>query len=105
MLPVVGKIIESILRNRIQPKIEETQSPSQSGFMTSPLNSALILEEIVKECKDSGESVHFIFFDAKSAFDVVDHKHLMRRLYHIGVQDKHWSLISSMHQQATNVVK
>ena len=56
---------------------------------TSPLNSALILEEIVREYKDSGESVYFIFLGAKSAFDVVDHKHLMRHLYHIGVQDKH----------------
>ena len=102
-----GKITESILRNRIQSKIKETQNPIQRGFTakTSPLNSAVILEEIVRECKDSGKSVYFIFLDAKSAFDVVDHKHLMRRLYHIGVQDKHWSLIISMHQQASCVVK
>ena len=47
VLPVLGKIIEAILRNRIQPKIIETQNPCQRGFTakTSPLNSALIVEE------------------------------------------------------------
>ena len=87
--------------------INETQNPSQRGFTakTSPLNSALIVEETIRECKDTGESVHLIFLDAKSAFDVVDHKHLMRRLYHIGVHDRHWTLINSMHHQAESVVK
>ena len=40
-----------------------------------------------------------------SAFDVVDHAHMRRRLSHIGVQDKHWSLISSLHKDASSVVK
>ena len=77
----------------------------EQSAKTSPLNSALIVEETARECKDAGDSVYFIFLDAKSAFDVVDHKHLMRRLYHIGIHDRHWTLINSMHQQATSVVK
>ena len=50
-------------------------------------------------------NLYLIFLDAKSAFDVVDHKHLMRRLYHKGVNDGHWTLINSMHHQAASVVK
>ena len=69
------------------------------------MNSALIVEETIRECKDSGESVYLIFLDAKSAFDGVDHKHFMRRLYHIGVHDGHWTLINSLHHQAESVVK
>jgi hypothetical protein len=38
-----------------------------------------------------------VLLDAKSAFDVVIHSHLMRRVYHAGIQDKHWSLINGMH--------
>ena len=51
------------------------------------------------------ETAHFIFLDAKSAFDVVNHNHMMRRLYHMGVQDRHWILINDMHQNATSIVK
>ena len=43
--------------------------------------------------------------DAKSAFDVVDHDHMLRRLIHIGVQDKHWTLGSTIHRDALSVVK
>ena len=51
------------------------------------------------------ETAHFIFIDAKSAFDVVNHNHMMRRLYHMGVQDRHWILINGMHQNVTSIVK
>ena len=50
-------------------------------------------------------SAHLILLDAKSAFDVVDHAHMLRRLFHIGVQNKHWSLISSLHKDTFRVVK
>jgi hypothetical protein len=46
-----------------------------------------------------------VLLDAKSAFDVVIHSHLIRRVYHAGIQDKHWSLINSMHQKASSSVK
>ena len=32
VLPVIGKVLEAIIRNRIQPMINETQNPSQGGF-------------------------------------------------------------------------
>ena len=43
---------------------------------------------------DMGEQLIIIMLDAKSAFDVVVHNNMMRRLYHLGIQDKHWSLIT-----------
>ena len=109
VLPVVGnfKIIEAVLRNRVQPTIDGKQNVAQRGFTakTSPLNAALIVEESIRECKDARDTAHFIFLDAKSAFDVVNHNHMMRRLYHTGVQDKHWILINDMHQNATSTIK
>ena len=107
VLPVLGKVIECILRNRIQPLILEQQSAVQRGFTAnvSPLNAALILEEVTRESKDQGNPVYLIFLDAKAAFDVVDHNHLMRRLYHTGIKDSHWTLIDDMHRNATSIVK
>ncbi|KAH3755753.1 hypothetical protein DPMN_190452 [Dreissena polymorpha] len=49
--------------------------------------------------------MHLILLDAKTAFDVVDHTHLMRRLGHIGVTDNHWSLIDSFLRDSTSAVK
>ena len=51
------------------------------------------------------QTAHLILLDAKSTFDVVNHDHMLRRLFHIGVQDKHWTLISSLHRDASSVVK
>jgi hypothetical protein len=43
--------------------------------------------------------------DAKSAFDVVVHKNLLKKLYHLGIQDKHWTLIKSLHTNASSAIK
>ncbi|KAH3725278.1 hypothetical protein DPMN_051112 [Dreissena polymorpha] len=46
-----------------------------------------------------------VLFDAKAAFNVVDHQHLLRRVNHSGVKDRHWSIINSIHTNAKSVVK
>ena len=83
VLPVVRKIIETIIRNRIRPVCDNVQNPYQRGFTqnASPLNSALILEEFIRESKDNNLTVYIILLDAKAAFDVVDHQHMLRKGY------------------------
>jgi hypothetical protein len=61
---------------------------------SSPLNSALPVEETYRENADNKNECQLVLLDATSAFDVVMHSHLMRRVYHAGIQDKHWSLRS-----------
>ena len=51
---------------------------------------ALILEEYLRECKDSNKTAYIAFLDAKSAFDVVSHNSLFRKLFNIGIQGKSW---------------
>jgi hypothetical protein len=72
---------------------------------SSPLNSALPVEETYRENADNKNECQLVLLDTKSAFDVVIHSHLKRRVYHAGIQDKHWSLINSMHQKASSSVK
>ena len=97
--PVVCKIIESIMKNRLRPKWDQQQCPLQRGFTknSAPLNAAFILEEARREALDIGKLLTIILLDAKSAFDVVVHKNLLKKLYHLGIQDKHWTLIKSLH--------
>ena len=107
MLPVLCKLIDSIIKARIVEQLDSTQSSLQRGFTagTSPLNAALILEEARRESKDKKKPFILVLLDAKSAFDVVNHRNMMRRLYHCGIQDAHWSLINSLHTNATTSVK
>ena len=107
VLPVINKIIETIIKNRTNHNILAIQNPIQRGFTkgSSPLNSALPVEETYRENADNKNECQLVLLDAKSAFDVVIHSHLMRRVYHAGIQDKHWSLINSMHQKASSSVK
>ena len=107
VLPVINKIIETIIKNWINHNILAIQNPMHRGFTkgSSPLNSALPVEETYRENADNKNECQLVLLDAKSAFDVVIHSHLMRRVYHAGIQDKHWSLINSMHQKASSSVK
>ena len=100
--PRISKLLESIIKKRIQPFIEQTQNPLQRGFTkgSSPMNCSLILEELIRELKDMKKDVFIAFLDAQSAFDVVDHASLMRRLFHIGVDGALWNLIYSLHSNA-----
>ena len=43
-----------------------------------------------------------VMLDAKSAFDVVVHKKMLRKLYHIGIDDNHWTIIDSMLKPPSN---
>ena len=101
------KIIEVIIKERIRTKYDETQNPLQRGFTqnASPINAALVFEEFLRDSKDCNIPAHVILLDAKSAFDVVNHDYPLKRLYHIGIKDRHGSLISSLHQHASSVVK
>ena len=106
-MPVICKIVEVIIKERIKTKCDKVQNPLQRGFTrnASPMNAGLIVEEFLRDSKDRNQVAHLILLDAKAAFDMVNYEHLLRRLYHIGIQDKHLSLINSLHQQATSAVK
>ena len=45
------------------------------------MNCSLILDEYIRDSKDQKKDVYIAFLDAKSAFDVVDHASLMRKLF------------------------
>ena len=69
------------------------------------MNCALIMEEYLREYKDLNKTAYVAFLDAKSAFDVVSHDSLLRKLYNIGVEGKSWSMIHSLYQEAVSSVK
>ena len=86
--------------------ILEKQIKLQRGFTekSSPMNTALILEEYIHDRCDIQAPAYLAFLDAKSAFDVVSHKSLMHKLFNIGVEGNMWTIINSLHQDARSTV-
>ena len=73
--PTLSKIIETVLKFRINPTILLEQNPLQCGFTqhAAPLYCSLIMEELQRENKDLKLPTVFVMLDAKSDFDVVRH--------------------------------
>jgi hypothetical protein len=107
VLPVISKIVEPIIKARIQNQVLEIHSRTQRGFTSgsSPVNSILAVEECYREAADNDTDCQIILLDAKATFDKVIHSHMLRRVYQAGIDDKHWVLIKSFHENAVSFVK
>ena len=105
--PVLTRLLEVILKNRIKPILLEKQNPLQRGFTenSSPMNCALLVEEFYRNNKDLKKPTYMAFLDAKAAFDVVVHPNLMRKLYNSGVTGRERLLIDSLHQDSLTSIK
>jgi len=103
---VIRKIVEIIIKERIQNQVLEIQNRTQRGFTSgsSPVNPALV-EECYREVVDNDTDCQIILLDAKAAFDKVIDSHMLRRVYQAGIDDKHWVLIKSLHENAVSSVK
>ncbi|KAK3105231.1 hypothetical protein FSP39_020278 [Pinctada imbricata] len=80
---LLGKILETYIRDRLEPILDHTQSQLQRGFTqgTSPLMAGLLISEAYYEAKDKKEPLILQTFDAEKAFDVVWHDSLFSKLY------------------------
>ena len=105
--PILSKVLETVLRERVKPIIAEHQNKLQRGFTegSSPMNCSLILEESIRENKDNNLPTYVAFLDSKSAFDVVNQSSLKRKLFHWGIEGQLWNLIDSLHTQSETMVK
>ena len=105
--PVLTRLLESVLKSRIKPILLEKQNSLQRGFTenSSPMNCALLVEEFYRNNKDLNKPTYVAFMDVKSAFDVVVHPNLMRKLYNSGVNGLDWLMINSLHHESQTAVK
>ena len=105
--PVLGKILESIIKDHIERTLTKVQNPMQRGFTakTSPINAAVVTTEGIKEAKDNGKTVSITTLDAEKAFDKLVHNILFKKLYHYNIDDDAWIVIRMLQTEATTIVK
>lgn len=107
VLEVIRKITATIIKERTNDRVLETQNKKQRVFTSgsSALKSALPIEESYRESTDNNITLYLVLLDAKSAFDTVIHSHMLRRVFLAGIDDVHWGLIKDLHEHAKSVVK
>jgi hypothetical protein len=107
VLPIICKLLEHIARTNFRTILTEKQSPLQRGFTTniSPLNAAIIIEEVYREYSDKKAPFYIALLDAKSAFDVVDIAILMRKLHLLDIQPSTWKTIDNLHHDTRTCIK
>ena len=102
ILPIIYKIIELIIRERICAITDKIQNQMQRGFTknTSPSNAALLLTEAIAESKHTKRPLFVTLLDVKTAFDVVWHDSLLRKLHGDGINPPEWLLIKDSFQNS-----
>ena len=93
MLPVLSKLLERLMYNRLIHYINENRLlyKLQFGFQKgrSTEMALIVLMDHLSEALDKGEYVIGVFLDFSKAFDTVDHSILQMKLSNYGIKVPH----------------
>ena len=107
--PVIGKIFNGILNNRLQFAKEclGTGDPLQNGFKpgASAIDNIFILNGIIDKCNANGRPLYICFVDFRSAFDLINRSALLFKLLNKGYTGKFLSSIHKYNQSLITVAK
>ena len=87
---VVGKVMESLIRDKIVEHLERHSliRPSQHGFLPGKATTTnlLVYMEALTKLIDQGHAVEVLYLDFVKAFDKVPHKRLLEKFRGLGLQ-------------------
>ena len=100
------KLYETTLKLDTDPILLPTQSSLQRGFTEDipALLAGLMIQEQVYEARRTGKPLYITLLDVKTAFDVVWHQSLLKKLHRDGVQGKLWLAIKDLYTNAMSRV-
>ena len=110
-LPIFGKIFEKIIYERLYSFFvsQNIMNPQQFGFRKGHSTSHALNFSIEHIQKSLAKHMHVlaIFIDFSKAFDTIDHKILLHKLWHYGIRGNAHSLLQdylSKRTQYTNIL-
>lgn len=93
--PVIAKLFEKLVNDRLRPHLKNLISEHQHGFQPnkSTFTNLACYSDFVSKCLDKKMEVHSVYTDFQKAFDVVPHDLLlfkMERQFGISDNTLHW---------------
>ena len=99
--PIIGKLFEHVLIERIHTNHSELQFGFTKG--KSPAMAALLATEAIAAGLDQSRSTYVAALDVQKAFDVVSHPILKARIYSQCEDLKIWSLMAQAIEGSTRI--
>ena len=91
ILPITMKIFEKVVHSQVSDFLDSSNilSRSQSGFRNrySTDTAVICVSDFILEELGKGKYVGAVLVDLKKAFDTVDHKILLKKLFCYGIRD------------------
>jgi len=96
-----------VLLARIQPLLDATRRPQQSGFVAgrSTIDAILALRLLAEIHREFDRPLHVAFLDIKAAFDSVDRQALWKALRSRGIPNILLDLIVALHEHSGSSVR
>ena len=105
LLSVPGKVFSHVILQRIQPLLQMTQRPQQSGFTAgrSTIDAILAVRLLPELHRQFNRPLYVAFVDIKSAFDSVDRNALWKALRARGIPGILLNLTEDLHTHTAKV--
>ena len=87
LLPILGKILESIVHKHTYNHIKNFITPHQSGFLPqhSTVTQLIELYHNISSNLDARNEIYILFCDISKAFDRTSHKGILHKLKKLGI--------------------
>ena len=100
LLSIAGKVIASIMLQRLLTQLTETIIPaSQYGFRKdrSTTDAIFIARQLQEKCREERKDLYMAFIDLRKAFDTVNRETMWQVLEKFGVPPKFLAILRQLH--------
>ena len=109
LLPCISKIAERVIANQLNQYLqaEDILSNEQHGFRQHhSTNTGLIhITELIRKELDCGRAVGLVALDLSKAFDLIDHRTLIKKLANLNLGSKALSFFANYLNNRTMIVR
>ena len=105
---IIAKVLEKIILCKMLPILQDNGFPnaSQTSYISvqSCADGHFVTYETLHELVCQGDSPYLCLFNLEKAFDSIEYAHLLKHLFHRGVNGKTWRLICNWYSNSTSSV-
>ena len=105
LMPVFDKLFSVLLLSRLSTFVPLHDHQYAFRRSRGTLNALFNLTSAVRSRTEAGLPTFACFFDARKAYDTVDHTALLSRLVDKGVTGKMWRMLAQLYAQARSAVR